>query len=301
MMMEMVQFLGLDCLQLKNNTLELLITQSVGPRILSLRLQDGENLFAELPDMQLEHPEGGVLNLWGGHRLWHAPEVKRRTYLPDNDTLTVVEIDRGVEVVQPTEIKTGIKKSLRVTLPDETGRVIIDHTLKNEGAWPVTLAPWAITQLKPGGFGILPQPTNLADPDGVLANRRLAIWPYTDMNSPHIQWGNKFIFVDATMTGDQALKLGFPNPIGWLAYYIDQTVFIKESNYDPQAEYFDFGSSSECYCRPEFIELETLGPKVTLAPDEAVTHRETWQVIDKVKLEMNDMSAENYFIQLQNN
>lgn len=275
--METTTFLGLDCLRLKNDAIELLITQSLGPRLIRLSLVGQENILAELPDLQIDCPGVGPFTFWGGHRLWHAPELNRRTYLPDNEPLMIQEIANGVEVSQPTEPQTGIQKSLRVTLPDNEARVIIDHTLKNEGLWPVELAPWAITQLKPGGIAILPQQTAPADAAGLLPNRQLALWPYTDLNSPHIRWGNRFIFIEATMQ-EGALKIGFPNPAGWLAYHRAGVLFVKQAEYDPDAAYFDFGSSSECFCKAEFIELETLGPRTRLAPGEAVTHQERWSL-----------------------
>ena len=295
--METVRFLELDCVRLKNEALELLVTQSVGPRIIRLSLLGAENLLAELPETQLETPDSGVLKLWGGHRLWHAPEVRRRTYLPDDQAVDIREVDQGLVVTQPTEIQTGIQKSMRITLPDDTATVIIDHTLKNEGLWPVELAPWAITQCKPGGVGILPQPTGDADPDGLLPNRRLALWPYTDVNSPHIQWGNRFILVQAKMQQD-ALKIGFPNPAGWIAYFNDQTLFVKEVAYQAEADYFDFGSSSECYCCPYFIEMETIGPRTSLAPGETVSHRETWRVYRDVQLEPTEDGAQRLIEQV---
>ena len=75
-----------------------------------------------------------------------------------------------------------------------------------------------------------------------------------------------------------ALKIGFPNPDGWLAYVVDDTLFLKQAVYQPDGDYFDRGSSSECYCNPRLLELETLGPRTTLAPGESVSHRETWLV-----------------------
>lgn len=289
--METAQFLNLECVRLKNNSLELLVTQSVGPRIIRLSLAGGDNLLAELPDRAIDCPGSGQLKLWGGHRLWHAPEVKRRTYLPDDRPVEITEIPQGVQVVQSTEAKSGIQKSLRITLPNQSATVIIDHTLKNEGLWPVELAPWAITQMKPGGVAILPQISGDADPDGVLPNRQLALWPYTDVQSRHIQWGNRYIFVRATMQAGK-LKLGFPNPIGWLAYYLGQILFVKKAAYQPAANYFDFNSSTECYCNPLFIELETLGPRTTLEPGQSVSHRETWHIFDEIQFEPSEDAAD---------
>lgn len=282
-MLERTQFLGLECVRLANPSLALLITSSLGPRIIALKRIGGDNLFAEIPDFTLDCPERGTLHLWGGHRLWHAPEKAERTYLPDVQAPAIEEIMDGLRIIQPLEIETGIQKSLTVRLPDDKATVVVDHHLQNLGLWPVTLAPWAITQLDPGGFAILPQNLEPSDPGGFLPNRKLALWPYTDLKSPHLKLGKSFIFISAAMT-DGAMKIGFPNSSGWLAYYNKNTLFVKQAAYNPSATYFDYGSSSECFCNPWFLELETLGPQTTLAPGETVTHRETWHVFDDIEL-----------------
>ncbi|GAB4431909.1 MAG: hypothetical protein Kow0031_13160 [Anaerolineae bacterium] len=287
----METFLGLECVSLKNSAIELLVTQSTGPRIIRLGLPGGSNLLAELPDLLLDCPGRGQMHLWGGHRLWHSPEVKQRTYLPDDQPVSITPIENGLLVVPPLEAASGIQKTLRLTLPDDSATVVIDHTLQNNGLWPVELSPWAITMMKPGGTAILPQPVGNADPDGVLPNRRLALWPYTDINSPYIQWGDRFVFIHARGEGGP-LKVGYPNPAGWLAYHINGTLFVKQADYLPDAVYPDFGSSTECYCRWDFIELETLGPVTTLAPGEAVTHRETWRLFANVNFEPTEDSAQ---------
>ncbi|MGB3906328.1 MAG: hypothetical protein WBB22_15570 [Anaerolineae bacterium] len=270
-------FAGYDCVKLENDALTLWVTQSVGPRIIGLALQGSANLLAELPDETLDCPDGGSFSFRGGHRLWHAPEDPQRTYIPDDAPVTITDVESGILVTQPIEAQTGIQKSLTITLPGQDAHVTIDHTLHNSGRRPVELAPWAITQLKPGGIAILPQATRPADEYGLLPNRHIVLWPYTHINSPHIQWGDRYVFVEATMESG-ALKIGFPNPAGWLGYFVEDTLFVKHVAYQPDAAYFDRGSSSECYCNPRFLELETLGPRANLAPGESVTHRETWRV-----------------------
>lgn len=285
--MKKTQFLNHECVELNNESLSLLITVSVGPRIISLRSNQGENLFAEIPDQTLECPGVGVLKLWGGHRLWHAPEDPRRTYLPDDNPVEVSETPQGVRLDQPVEPMSGIAKSLTISLSDQETIVVVDHVLENHCAWSVELAPWAITQLKSGGFAILPQPTQTADPYGVLPNRLISLWPYTNITTPYISWGNEYIFIHALMDKG-ALKLGFPNPTGWLAYWVDNTLFVKYAEYQQTAEYYDFGSSSECYCNPYFLELETLGPCKRLEPGESVMHREIWKLFDVADLEPSE-------------
>jgi hypothetical protein len=211
--------------------------------------------------------------------------------LPDDDPVSITQIENGLGVTQPVEAPTGIQKSLAITLPSREAHVVIDHTLRNRSQVPVELAPWAITQFRPGGVAVLPQATQPADEHGLLPNRQIALWPYTPINSDHITWGDRFVFVEAAMR-DGALKVGFPNPAGWLGYSIGDTLFVKQAAYEPDADYFDRGSSSECYCNPRFLELETLGPHIALAPGESVTHRETWAVHEGVRVLPDEAAVE---------
>jgi hypothetical protein len=271
--MKTTQFLGQTCVILENDQLGLLVTQSIGPRISALRLPGGNNLLAELPDFTVTRPDGNVYRFLGGHRLWHAPEAMPRTYALDDQPVEIRPIPHGLAVTQPTEAETGIQKSMLITLTPGKPQVILSHTLTNAGPWPVTCAVWAITQLKLGGLAILPQ---AQEPTGLLPNRSLVIWPYTDLQSPHLLWGNRYLRLKAEVPGP--FKVGYPNPRGWLAYWLEGSLFVKQAAYDPQAEYYDYNSSSQVYCNQHFIELETLGPVSTLLPGASITHTETWDV-----------------------
>lgn len=280
-------FLGLECTQVENEQLRLLVTRAVGPRILSFGFKDGENLFAEIPETVIDVPSGNVFHFYGGHRLWHAPEEPSRTYLPDDSPVDIDSSETGLTVTQPTESQTGLQKTLEIRLSGESAQVVITHRLTNLGLWPVTCAPWAITQLKTGGTAILPQ---TRQDTGVLPNRSLALWPYTDMVNPNVRWGSNYILLDAAL--DSPFKLGFPNPRGWLAYWWKEMLFVKRADHNPQAEYFDFGSSSECYCDHRFIELETLAPIHILAPGETASHVEIWHLYRDVDRPRHESDAQ---------
>lgn len=271
--MKTTRYQNFDCISLDNASLSLLVTQSAGPRILSLSLRGEENMLASLPDFTVERPDGKTFRFWGGHRLWHAPEHMPRTYGMDDTPLEINPIPNGLSVNQPTEPETGIQKTLRLELAGDQPKVTITHTLTNHNAWAVECAPWAITQFKPGGVAILP--LNRADA-GLLPNRSLAIWSYTDLSSPCLHWGREYLWIEAHMIS--SFKIGFPNPRGWQAYALNDTLFIKRAEYQHNAEYYDFGSSSECYCCDKFLELETLAPIIKLQPDAAVSHIETWEL-----------------------
>ena len=285
--MKKITFAGHECCLLESKALKLVVAASFGPRILSFGFKNGGNLFAELPNIKAELPDGGVYHFHGGHRLWHAPEALPRTYIPDDSLVDISEKKDGLVVTQQTEAPTGLQKSMKIHLAGES-RVVITHSITNHGLWDVTCAPWTITQLKPGGTAILPQTQT---DTGLLPNRSLALWSYTDMSNSNVKWGRNFIQIHADMKSP--FKIGFPNPRGWLAYWLNGTLFVKHADYDPQAEYYDFGCSSECYCNDQFIELETLAPISKIAPEATVSHVETWNLYKDIDLPRDEKDVQS--------
>ena len=281
------KFADLDCVRLTNGSINLWVTNLVGPRIIGCSLNGGENLFAVLPEEQLAFPSGETFYFRGGHRLWYAPESFDTTYIPDNQPVEI-RMDQGeLRVVQPVDEPTKIQKSLIIRLAPDQPQVTIEHQLTNLGQTSIPLAPWAITQLKPGGVAILPQQTEKSDKDGLLPNRKLVLWPYSQIRAPYVHLGDQYIFIEASMI-EGSFKIGFPNQKGWLAYAVDDVIFMKKAAYFPDASYFDLGSSSECYCCPRFLELETLGPCVDLAPGEVTTHIEDWVLLNNIQFSLSE-------------
>lgn len=269
---------GGEAIQLSTGAIELVLPTAVGPRVSSLRSRRGRagNLFLEFPaDEQRYH--GYFLR--GGHRLWHSPEDIVRTYQPDDDPLTVRNLPHGVALTQPTEPLTGLQKGIAVELLGER-TVKVTHTLRNRGAWPVECAPWALTMLRPGGFGVLPlEPKGDHARGDLLPTYSLVPWTFTDLSLPVWQPRRDFIGVEVKKA-KIAQKLGITNYPGWSAYWNDGTTFVKYAPVVPGARYPDLGSCFEVFTNGAVIELETLGPLASIAPGRTVTHVEYWGVLD---------------------
>ena len=87
-------------------------------------------------------------------------------------------------------------------------------------------------------------------------------------------------------------KIGFPNPRGWLAYWLGGDLFVKRADYEPRSSYGDFGSSSECYCCSDFLELETLSPEQQIEPGMSITHQEIWEVYTDIPKPESEKEAQ---------
>jgi hypothetical protein len=271
------RFHGLLTRCLDNGHVRLEYLAEAGPRIVRLFAADSnENLLAELPDLRMETAYGPYF-IRGGHRLWHSPEAFPRSYLPDNDGLLVEDLACGVRMTQPVEAASGIRKSIEVCLAPGQATITLTHELRNEGSWPVELAPWAITQIRLGGVAILPQQVGALDAAGLLPNRQIVLWPYTRWADPRLQLADDLILIKAHPAMPPC-KIGYLNRAGWSAYLIGNTLFVKRFAPRVDQPYPDFGCNAEVYCCDQFIEVESLGPLVTLHPGASAVHVETWEL-----------------------
>ncbi len=266
-----------NCRQLSNGVVDLIVTADVGPRIIRFGFTDGGNEFAEFADL-LGKTGGEEWRIYGGHRLWHAPEEMPRTYYPDNRPVTCSPLPDGLRVVQEVESTTGIQKEMDISLAAATAEAHIVHRLRNRGAWPVTLAPWALTVMAPGGTAILPLPPHGPHNENLRPVGTLTLWAYSDLSDPRWTWGRSCVLLKQDMHRLAPLKIGHSWPAGWLAYWREGHLFVKRYTPVPDAVYPDFGSVVELFTDDQILELETLGPLVSPDPGESVEHREIWSL-----------------------
>jgi hypothetical protein len=263
-----------NCCHVSNGRVELIITADVGPRLIRFGFP-GENELAEFP-ADLGRTGGNEFRLYGGHRLWHAPESKERTYYPDNCPVTLELGTDGVRVIQPTETTTGIQKEMEIFLSGDGPHLRILHRLRNHNPWAVELSVWALTAMAPGGTAVIPLPPRGPHPEHLLPSSTLALWPYTDLSDPRLGWNRRHVLLRQDPNRPAPLKIGASVPDGWAAYARKDHLFIKTFRHVPGATYPDFGSSCETYTDGEMLELETLGPLTHVEPGGMVEHVENW-------------------------
>lgn len=262
------------------------IATNAGPRVLTYGRPWGSQFFADAGSATIDHPDSEPFLLLGGHRLWRSPEVPSITYTPDHTDVKVTRLEAGADVEGPAD-QDGIVKRIEVRQAGEL--TIVTHTLTNTGSAPVETAPWAITQMADGGTAVLPIADETADPQGLQANRRLVLWPYTDLGQPGIHIDSRYIKIDSRLMGPRT-KVGHANRRGWIAYVIGGEVFVKwAALHDDGATYPDLGASMQCYREGRLLELETVGPLVELAPGSETTHRETWTIINTEDADLDDV------------
>lgn len=265
------------CARVSNGEIEVLLTADLGPRVIAYRFVGGKNMFGEIGPEVSNETELGTWHPWGGHRLWHAPEMKPRSYSPDNDPVEIVKIDDlTVRATEPVEPGTGIGKEMIVSLEDSGTKVTVEHRLTNTNLWTVELAPWALSIMCSGGKTIIPQEPFIPHTEKLLPARPMVLWNYTDLSDPRWYWGKKLVTLYCDENLKYPQKIGVGNKRGWVGYLVDNMLFVKKFPYIEGETYPDNGCNFETFTNGDFMEIETLGGFGPVAPDATAVHVENW-------------------------
>jgi len=285
---EIVEYQGWsNCVRLSNEQVDVIITTQVGPRVIRFGFVNQPNEFKEYSET-LGKTGDEEWNIYGGHRLWHAPENNPRTYSPDNSSVEFHEIENGAHFIQSVEETTGIQKEIEIRLSPDSAKVEVLHRLINRNLWNIELAPWALSVMNVGGTAIIPLPPRGTHPENLLPTSSLILWPFTDMSDPRWNWGQKYILLHQDESRSTPQKVGVHVRDGWSAYANNNHLFVKTFEYAEGATYPDRDSVVETFTNEGMLELETLGPTVSLAPYATVEHKETWHLFDGVSTPAND-------------
>ncbi|MHB0936830.1 MAG: hypothetical protein ACYDCO_18005 [Armatimonadota bacterium] len=267
--------------KLSNGRIELIATLDVGPRIIRFGAVDGPNVMKNYPE-QLGGTGESEWMIRGGHRFWHAPEAKPRTYSLDNSPVELTELDEfSLRLTPPIEADNGIHKQIEITMGAEDNIVVLTHRLTNIGPWSIELAPWALTVMDAGGTCIVGLPEKRPHTEVLTPDFPLVLWPYTDLRDQRLDLGTQYITLKQDVNKGPT-KYGMANMLGWAAYLVHGCLFVKYFDYDPTAIYPDFDCNFETFTNQDMLEVESLGPLTLLEPGDTVEHDETWRLFTEV-------------------
>lgn len=267
-----------NCIAINNGKIEILVTTDIGPRIIYAGLVGGENIMFEdtnnnitMPGEYFDKLGKGIWHIYGGHRLWKSPE-DITSYYPDNCPVQVEMLENGAIFSNEPMADTLIQKSMRITMTEDNQVEIMSY-FTNHGNTPTEkVALWGLNVMDKGAQATIPLSTKNT---GLLANRNLVLWSYTDITDSRLKIANDSI----TLTWDEKppLKIGaiIEEPIKVITKGVE---FIVVPEYDPTKDYADFSCNAEFYTNHLMMEIETLSSLESILPGETKAHKEVWKI-----------------------
>ena len=273
-----------------NDVIEAYITLDVGPRIIRFGFVGGQNFMRDdrsalgAQDLKKEYSDFfGVNKGWenlGGHRIWISPESFPETYYPDVNPVDYEITDNGAVFTPKAETENGVAKQLEIRMDADDANMQVVMRVTNISNKNKEFAVWGLTVSERGGTEIIPMNTN---DTGLLSNRIISVWPYTDMSDDRIYWGNKYVTLKQDASDNASpLKLGFDLNCESVFYVLGNEIFCKryQTNH-PNGKYPDGGCSFETYTNSEILEIESLGELKTVKPQETSELIENWSLQTK--------------------
>ena len=245
-----------------------------GIRIVHLSCIGCENLFYEQPTDRSDTyiTESGWC-LYGGHRLWLAPESDD-SYYPDNAPVQYTV--NGNEVLFEQELDPLLLVRKRVTLIfEETGHIRVVQEIENASDQVIHGAAWGVNTLDAGGEARIC--FNCIRTGGYNPTRVLSLWSDTNLHDPRLRF-EKDCLQAKHMPLDDYLKVGIYSNPGKAVFWNKGQVFELTYESDAFELYPDNGCNFELYMCVQFMELESLGKKTTILPGQCATHTEVWRL-----------------------
>ena len=294
-----------NCLKISDGITEALITIDFGPRIIRYGFIEGENVLCdtlhknEIPlsgeVFDKFYYEGACWNNYGGHRLWISPESLPETYYPDKDAAPYELTENGAIFTPKAQIENGVQHIIDVHY--EETELVVSHKVINISENEKEFAVWALSVSALNGIEIIPFNTN---DTGLLHNRQISIWPYTDLRDERIYLGHKYATIIQKDLPTN-LKIGFNLNEGKVYYVVNNTTFKVCFDVNKNGVYPDNNVCFETYSCKDFTEIETLSELKLVKSGESITHNEKWSLF-KTPCEFNakdDDSIDNFITKLK--
>lgn len=259
-------------LWLENDVLEIGVALDFGIRIVHLSCIGMENLYYVQPNDLSDNFTSGEWRVYGGHRLWMAPE-STDSYCPDNAPVSYELQDDGVMITQNPDPALLIRKRIRISFLEDGG-VVLDHSIENLSDKTITGASWGVNTLDGGGIANI----NFNGERGFNPKRVVSLWGLTNLHDPRVKFCKDRVTATHMADITDYFKIGlYVQPGEAILENKGQKMTIN-FQVPPMDACPDGGCNFELYLCSRFMELETLGVQTEIAPGKTAEHREIWHL-----------------------
>jgi hypothetical protein len=273
MTLAQTSFFDRPAYQLSNKHLSLTVVPALSGRVMELLFRK-QNLFWINEPLLKGEAEGdpafgGWLN-WGGYKTWLAPQSRWPDPDAQSDEMDNVEwtvigqtdsaVGTSLHLRGPIIPWGGVQLGRQITLRAGEKKVTARESIHNAGDKTQTWAVWAVAQFPVPGWATFP---------GEGARKTLALTP------------PKFRRDRLHFKGDSKWKVGTLAKEGWGEYQANSWPVTFRASFPPHA---DLPHPDDCNLEtwsnsgPAYMELEWLGPLVTLKPGESWAFETSWTV-----------------------
>jgi hypothetical protein len=277
--MKEIEYDGYKAIELKTDAVRIVAIRDFGPRIAHLSGLNGKNILLWEP----EKYKRGEWDLRGGHRVWvtrPGADEAEDAYVTDNESCELTMFEDGFRLTSPVHEATNLQKGFEVKVVEQD-QIEVNNFVINRSELLYSGGIWALTCTVPGAEDSYAIPIGDGSDWDCFSYTVFRCWGGHGKGGFHDeQWQ---IGEDALWIRPQGLenKRMIQSHKGMMAMLDrqNQQVFIKQSDYDPCAQY-PLNNNMAAYIGPDnfMVEMESMGAQRTIKPGQALNHIERWSL-----------------------
>lgn len=242
---------------MKHKNLSIAVDPGSGGRIISVKYDDKEFLT----DTSV-HPSNFGSTLWPSPQaLWNWPPPE----ILDSKEYTIIS-QSPLKIMSKEDKKLGFQITKSFSISEADTSLDILYTIKNISSDNIEAAAWEITRMPKGGIVCFPKG------EGEPKAKTFDPVPYSELNG--ILWYKN----NAVEVMKNHLLSVADGSGGWLAYILDDYIFLKLFDDVSKEKQFDGEGEIPFYVNPEkpYVEVEVQGAKNNLAPGGSLQWKMKW-------------------------
>lgn len=258
----------------ENGDIKLGIPLGFGIRISYLSYKASKNLFFEQPKEMTDLASEDGWRVYGGHRVWLAPESEK-DYNPDNLPISYEIADDRIILYQREDECLRVKKCVEISFEaDNTVKVV--NKLQNTDGKTRSFSVWGVTSMAGGGIEYIPLKYGELNYSPL---NHISTWFYTDLGDKRAEYYPELIKLSHRPYPTK-YKIGVGHPNGSIKYVNHGVCFEKIFDIYKDKQYPDNNVSFETFMCDYMVEVESLSPLFEVAPNQTVSHTELWRLTE---------------------
>lgn len=277
-----IDFFGYeDCVALSNETTRVVLCHQAGGRVLEYSL-NGENVIYLNPKGAGSKAGDQRIDMTGG-RFDIGPElvVPPRPLLWSGEWTVTPVGPRTAVMRSQYDPSAGVQLTREFALDETTSKLRVTQTIHNLSDQTREYCHWSRTFAVGEGVVLVPY----TEPSG-MPNKYVMYGPnksiFSRPEDPNIRLRGGFVEI---LAAPKYAKLGMDSAAGWFTYLAPNDLrFTKQFSVDRNRVYSEpFGLTVSIWYPADkpMVELEPIGPREILAPNESASFTETWSLIEQ--------------------
>jgi hypothetical protein len=268
------------CIRLENENTTVILCPEVGGRVLEYAWK-GKNCLYVDPSQRGWRYEPGKRGIDPcGGRFDVGPEklVPRHPDLWLGKWTGELIGPRAARLTSVPDTATGAQLVREFTLDGSSSRLTCTQTIKNVSEKTIPWCHWGRTLAQGGGICVVPLSPPSRFPKGYIMYGPGSVMNFQP-EDPNIRVRDGFLEVLAT---PKQPKLGIDSYAGWICYFSrNDLLLVKRFPTYPDRVYNEMAAItiSIWYYKDLMCELEPIGPRTNLAPNESASFTEQWWLL----------------------